>query len=204
MTAHARLGAGTLLAYGGPLFALAYLLFFVQFYFLKYATDVLLLAPAAIGSLFAVIKIWDAASSPLVGSWSDRTRSPLGRRRPFLFGALPLLAVPFVLLWSPPASLSQALTLVWVGVMLFGFFTGFALYAVPHAALGAEMSSDSHERTRLFAVRQVGFTVGILLAFVGMQQAMNAAAPRQATAAMALPAVLIAAALLAVTPLVVR
>ena len=41
-----RVTPRTLLAYGGPSFAFAYLLFFVQFYFLKFATDVLLLAPA--------------------------------------------------------------------------------------------------------------------------------------------------------------
>lgn len=199
-----KLATRSLIAYGGPGIALTYLLFFVQFYFLKYATDVLLLPPAVIGSLFAVIKIWDAASTPLVGSWSDRSRSRLGRRRPFLFGALPILAVTFVLIWSPPAALSQVATIVWIAVTLFGFFTAFAMYAVPHAALGAEMSSDSHERTRLFAARQVGFTVGILLAFVGMQRAMNAVDPRQMTAAMALPAALAAVALLAVTPIVVR
>ena len=41
-----------LAAYGGPAFAVAYLLFFVQFYFLKYATDVLLLPPALVSVLF--------------------------------------------------------------------------------------------------------------------------------------------------------
>jgi GPH family glycoside/pentoside/hexuronide:cation symporter len=126
------------------------------------------------------------------------------RRRPFLFGALPLLAVTFVLLWNPPAELSATATIFWVVFLLFGFFTGFALYAIPHAALGAEVSSDSHERTRLFAVKQISFTLGILLAFAGMQQAMNAAVPRQTTAAMALPTALIAIALLAVTPLLLR
>ena len=47
-----RLSAAVLAAYGGPIFAFAYLLFFVQFYFLKYATDVLLLAPALVSVLF--------------------------------------------------------------------------------------------------------------------------------------------------------
>src|SRR5512147_2629542 len=127
-----KLATRSLIAYGGPGIALTYLLFFVQFYFLKYATDVLLLPPAVIGSLFAVAKVWDATASPLVGSWSDRVRGRFGRRRPFLFGALPLLGATFVLLWNPPAGFSQGGTIVWVVVSLFGFFTAFALYAVPH------------------------------------------------------------------------
>jgi GPH family glycoside/pentoside/hexuronide:cation symporter len=194
----------TLLAYGGPIIAFAYLVFFVQFYFLKYATDVLLLSPAAVGALFAAAKFWDAGSTPLVGSWSDGMRSAWGRRRPFLLGALPLLGGGFVLLWNPPEALSPGATIVWVGVALFAFFTGIAAYAIPHAALGAEVSSDSHQRTRLFGVKQVSFTLGLLLAFVAIQQAMNAATPRQTTAALALPAALLAIGFLAITPLTVR
>ena len=74
MAADRSTSTGVLLAYGAPTFAIAYLLFFVQFYFLKYATDVLLLAPAAVGTIFAIAKLWDAVWNPLAGSWSDRTR----------------------------------------------------------------------------------------------------------------------------------
>lgn len=195
--------AGRLLAYGGPAIGLAYLLFFVQFYYLKYATDVLLLPPAAVGALFAVAKLWDAVSNPLVGTWSDRSRSRLGRRRPFLLGALPLLGGAFVLLWNPPAALSGGPLLAWQAGLLFVFFSGYALYAIPHAALGAELSADSHQRTRLFGAKQIAFTLGMLLAFAGIQAAMNAAAPRATAAALAWPTAALAVLVMAVTPLAV-
>jgi GPH family glycoside/pentoside/hexuronide:cation symporter len=198
------LSTARLLTYGAPILGLAYLLFFVQFYFLKYATDVLLLPPAAVGALFALAKLWDATSNPIVGSWSDRTRSRFGRRRPFLVAALPLLLAGYVMLWNPPVSLAAGPLVAWVGVALFLFFSAFATYAIPHAALGAEMSANSHERTRLFGVEQISFTLGMLLAFAAIQMAMNAAAPRAAAAGMALPGALAAVALLAVTPLAVR
>lgn len=193
-----------LLAYGGPIVGLAFLLFVVQFYFLKFATDVLLLPPALVGTLFAVAKVWDAACNPLVGSWSDRTRSRHGRRRPFLFAALPLLAGAYVMLWNPPAAWSPTAVLAWVALALFAFFSAFALYAIPHAALGAELSADSHQRTRLFAAKQISFTFGMLLAFGAIQLAMNAAEPRAAAGTMAVPGALIGAALLAITPLAIR
>ncbi len=192
-----------MLAYGGPVLGIAYLLFFVQFYFLKYATDVLLLPPVAVGVLFALAKLWDAVSNPWVGSWSDRTRSPLGRRRPFLLASLPLLVAGFVMLWSPPG-LGPTALLGWAAIALFAFHMAFALYTIPHIALGAELSSDSHERTRLFGARQVSFTIGMLLAFAAIQVAMNADDSRAATARMAIPGALVAAALLAITPLLVR
>ena len=72
---------GTLVAYAVPSAAFSFALFYVQFYFLKFATDVLLLAPAAVGALLGAGRIWDAVSDPLAGHWSDRTRSRLGRRR---------------------------------------------------------------------------------------------------------------------------
>jgi len=193
-----------LLAYGGPVLGVAVLLFLVQFYFLKFATDVLLLPPAAVGVVFGLAKLWDAASNPIVGSWSDRTRSSHGRRRPFLVAALPLLFVGFVLLWVPPLSLGAPALVAWTAVALLLFHTAFALYTIPHAALGAELSADTHERTRLFGARQISFTLGMLLAFGVMQIAMNADDPRSATATIAIPVALAAVLLLLATPLLVR
>lgn len=193
-----------LLAYGGPIFGLSYLLFFVQFYFLKFATDVLLLAPAIVGWLFGLAKLWDAVSDPLVGGWSDRTQSRFGRRRPFLVAALPLLVVGFVMLWSPPASLGSGGLIAWAAVALFVFYTAFTLYTLPHVALGAELSRDSHQRTRLFASRYMSFTVGMLIAFGAIQVAMNADAPREMAERLALPGALLAAAVLAIVPMTVR
>ncbi len=195
---------GRLLAYGGPIFGLSYLLFFVQFYFLKFATDVLLLSPAIVGWLFALAKLWDAVSDPLVGGWSDRATSRFGRRRPFLVAALPLLVASFVMLWSPPDALGSGGLIVWAAFGLFLFYTAFTLYTLPHVALGAELSRDSHQRTRLFASRQMSFAIGMLLAFGAIQFAMNAEVPRAMAERMALPGALVAVALLAIVPLAVR
>jgi GPH family glycoside/pentoside/hexuronide:cation symporter len=194
----------TLLAYGAPFLGLSALLFFVQFYFLKFATDVLLLAPAVPGMLFAAAKLYDAISNPLVGSWSDRSRSRLGRRRPFLLVALPLLVLGFAVLWSPPRGLGPGALTAWIAFGLFVFYSAFALYSVPHAALGAELSTDPHQRTRLFGVRHMSFTVGMLIAFGAIQVAMNADDPRGIAARLAVPGSLVAAALLALTPFALR
>ena len=102
-----RLSRTTLAVYGVPSFAFAYLLFFVQFYFLKFATDVLLLAPALVSVLFGLAKLWDGINGPLVGSFSDRLRSRFGRRRPFLVGSLPPLFLGFVMLWMMPSALGS-------------------------------------------------------------------------------------------------
>lgn len=202
--ADSRVSTPHLLAYGAPVFGVSYLLFFLQFYFLKYATDVLLLSPAVVGVLFSLAKMWDGMSGPLIGSFSDRSRSRFGRRRPFLFAALAPLAVGFVMVWMTPRSLDGPALIAWLAVGLFVFYTAFDVYLLPHAALGAELSRDPHQRTRLFAVRQMSFTVGMLLAFGGIQLAMNAEDPRRMAAELAIPAALVCVALLSIPPLVLR
>ena len=193
-----------LAAYGGPALGFAFALFFVQFYFLKYATDVLLLSPLWMGWIFAGAKLWDAVSNPLVGTASDRTRSRLGRRSPYLLAALPVFVASFFMLWRAPAALGGTALGAWVAGGLLLFYTAFALYAVPHAALGAELSPDSHERTRLFGARHVGMTAGMMCAFAAMHYAMNAPDPRAAASRVALPAIFGSVAVLLVPVVFIR
>jgi Na+/melibiose symporter-like transporter len=65
----------------------------------------------------------DAVADPIVGSLSDRLRSRLGRRHPFLYATALPLAVTFYCLYLPPATLS--------GFSLFLWFTVFATRPLP-------------------------------------------------------------------------
>ena len=179
-----RVTLDTLLSYSPPVVGLSGPLFLVQFYFLNFATDVLLLAPLGVGVLFAAGRVWDAISDPIVGTWSDRTKTRLGRRRPWMFAGIPLLALSLVMIWSPPALGSGAIY-VWVTVALFTFYTAFTMFSVPHAALGAELTTDHHDRSRIFGANAAAFTFGMMLAFGGMQSVMNAELPRAAASRLA-------------------
>ena len=53
---------------------------------------------------------------------------------------------------------------------------GITLFAVPHLALGAELTTNYHERSRLFGLRHAAFTLGSILALVSMQIFINAEA----------------------------
>jgi hypothetical protein len=79
-TGCARVDRRLLAAYSLPNLGIGAMVGLVLIYFLKFATDVLLIPPALVGGIFGAARIWDAITDPLAGHWSDRTNHALGRR----------------------------------------------------------------------------------------------------------------------------
>lgn len=196
-------GAAVLAAYAVPYTGGALLLFMVQFFFLKYVTDVLLLSPVILGTAFGLAKLIDAVTDPYVGMWSDRTDTPLGRRRPWMFGSALLVAVSFFAIWNPP-DLGTTATTVWVCAAIVAFYVCFTAYSIPHFALGAELSSWPHAKTRLYGARQAVETVGMLLAFVAIQVISGADDGRARALAVTALIAVVSGPLLLGTPLLLR
>ncbi len=159
-----RLPIGTLVAYAVPVAGVSFLSMLLTILYMKFATDVLLLAPAVVGLIFFLSRIWDAISDPLVGYLSDKTRGPLGRRRSWMLASSVPLVLFSAMLWGPPASLQGAALFVWVTIGIFGFYTVYTVFGVPHMALGAEFTTDVQERNRVFGARQISWGVGIVAA----------------------------------------
>ena len=55
------------------------------FFLLFFYANVVGLEPGLAGSAIAIALLVDAFTDPLIGSISDRTRSSMGRRHPYLF-----------------------------------------------------------------------------------------------------------------------
>ncbi len=107
--------------------------------------------PELIGWALSLPRLLDAFFDPLIGFCSDRTRSRWGRRRPFIFFGAIGLGVAMTLLWLPPAGRGwshYALAAYFLGTTLI-FYAAYSVFLVPYRALGLELTSDYHERTRL-------------------------------------------------------
>lgn len=121
-----------------------------------------------VGTALALGLFVNAFVDPIVGSWSDRTRSRWGRRHPFMFGAILPAAALFYALYNPP-DVSQAWQLVWLAVVNTLLLQVMTVYHTPHLALGGEMSADYLGRTSVMAYNTfclwIGDTIGWLLAF---------------------------------------
>ena len=117
------------------------------------------------GIVFLVASIVDAVTDPLVGSLSDNFRSRWGRRHPFMLAAILPLALGFYLLYAPPGGMSEPFYFWWMLGTMVLLRVGKTFFAVPHDALGAELTDDYHERTAILGLNAVvGMIVGVLLA----------------------------------------
>ncbi len=161
--APARLDWGRKLAYGLPAFALAVVGIPVYVHLPKFYTDVVGVNIAWVGATLLLVRIFDALTDPLLGIVSDRTRSPMGRRRPYILVGGVFLAAAMLFLFAPPA-LTAGQAPVWFAVCLFALFSFWTIVTVPYEALGPELTTDYNERTALFALRDGLLIAGTLLA----------------------------------------
>lgn len=116
--------------------------------------------PAAwVGIAVMIAMVVDAVIDPLLGQWSDDTRSRWGRRHPFMYAAAIPVAVSYFLLWWPPAWSAEAQFTYLVGAAVIVRIS-ISLYEIPSTALLAEFSTDYDERTSLVAWRFLFGVVG--------------------------------------------
>ncbi len=153
---------GRCLSYGLLSMPLALMGITFYVYLPKFYADRAGLSLGLISVVVLLSRIWDALIDPLMGSISDATRHSLGRRRPWIaLGSAPLMA-SFILLLTP--SLSPVSPAIWFSLWTFLFFIFWTMVIVPYEALGAELSFNYNERTRILSVREASLVLGTLLA----------------------------------------
>ena len=164
--------------YNLPTLGIGFMFFLVTLYLMKFATDVLLIAPAAMGLIFGLSRIWDAITDPVVGYLSDRTNTAMGRRRPWMLACIPFVCGTFYMMWNPPASLGPSSSIAWMAVAVLAFYTAMTAFTVPHVSLGAELTVNYHERNRVFGVRHMAYYIGAMIALIAMYMLIGADEPR--------------------------
>lgn len=159
------LSNATIALYALPGAGVNFLYTLILVMYMSFGTEVLHVAPGVLGAIFFVSRIWDAISDPIAGRLSDRTVAKRGRRKTWLLASSLPLALCSVAVWAPPTALSGGSLIAWIAVAVFGFYTAYTLFEVPHMALGAELSHDRSTRVRVFGVRQLVRTLGLFAAF---------------------------------------
>ncbi len=125
-----------------------------------YYNQVLGVPAASIGLAILLASIFDAVTDPIAGAISDRTRGRLGRRHPYLLACSIPLGIVFYLVWVPPRGLDATGLLEWLIAWLLIQRLLATFYTVPYLALGAELTHDYIERTRLTTFRSYVSNIG--------------------------------------------
>ncbi len=139
---------------------------FIDAYFLTFATYVLGISPAWMGSLFLFARLWDAINDPIMGSFPDRWK----------IGKSGDKFKPWIKIFMLPLALSGVLCFTKVpfeGVALHAYVAfAYVLYgmsytgtSMPFGAMASVVSTDPIDRSKLSRARSIG---GTLVGFVAL------------------------------------
>lgn len=141
-------------------------------YLLFFYTDVFGLAPAVVGTMFLITRIWDSCFDPIVGILADRTKSKWGKFRPYLLWvAIPFAVIGVLTFYTPDFDEKGKIIYAYVTYSLMMMI--YSLINVPYASLLGVMSSDRKERNTLSSYRMVFAFGGSLLALWLIEPLVN-------------------------------
>jgi GPH family glycoside/pentoside/hexuronide:cation symporter len=162
-----KLGLGALSIYGSGALVENITTVAIGGLLLFYLTIVCGLSGSYAGAALGATLVVDSMIDPIVGSISDNSRSRHGRRHPFMLASIIPIVIAFGLLFSVPKGLSGLPLFGYALVTLLSLRIAISFFYVPYMALGAELTDDYAERSRVVAGR-VFFTVvgGLTAAFL--------------------------------------
>lgn len=125
----------------------------------------------AVAGAMIIYSIWNAVNDPIMGYFSDRTKTKLGRRLPYvLFGAIPL-GISFIFIFNPPTQslttpLSQILYYT-LSLCVYDFF--FTTVLLNWEAVVPDMYPKEKDRGRILGIAQFFDIFAGVIASVAIQ-----------------------------------
>ena len=160
-----KAGIWTKLAYGAGAAANGIKNNGFEYFLLFYYSQVLGVDSALVGATLMIAMFVDGITDPIVGYWSDNLKTKLGRRHPFMYGAIIPVAVAYVFAWNPPEGMTGNALFPYLLMITILVRIAYTFYEVPSSALVAELTDDYDERTSFLSFRYVfGWTGGVAIA----------------------------------------
>lgn len=105
----------------------------------------------------------DAIDNPIYGFLSDRTRTKLGRRRPWLLIGAPLLVLSYIMFFNPPEFMKPGSTFAYILIMYMLTGTLDSLISTNYGALFPELFKEEADRAKTNTIRQIFQLVAMVL-----------------------------------------
>ena len=126
-----------------------------------------LLALGLAGTILTVVPLVSALADPVIGYWSDRTSSPLGRRLPYILGATPLWALCALLLFTPPRHAGTAAIAFYLALALGAYSITSITSGGPYESLLPEIATTSEQRVSVNGLKVYFGAAGGAVGLVG-------------------------------------
>ena len=129
---------------------------FIGSYLLVFYTDVFGISAAAVGTLMAVSRVWDAINDPMMGVIVDkRKRTKDGKFRPYLkYMGIPL-GIFTILTFLVIPNMPQGMKLPYAYITYIGFGMAYTAINIPYVSLASVMTNDPVQRTELSTWRNI-------------------------------------------------
>jgi Na+/melibiose symporter-like transporter len=154
-----RKSSWSLAAFAGPCIPLSALGLPLVVYLPEFYVSTIGLSLSAVGAAFLFVRLIDIAFDPFVGGMMDRTRTRLGRFRPWLLAGMPVVGVGAFALFMGQPGVSAWYLWGWLLVT----YAGYSMMVLSHTAWGGVLSSDYQQRSRIYGWWQGGNVVGMIL-----------------------------------------
>ena len=121
---------------------------------MMYLTDYRSVAPAFVGTLFMVARIWDAFNDPFMGMIVDNTKSKWGKFRPWIMIGTVMNAIVLVLLFANNG-LEGKSYLIWCSVFYILWGMTYTVMDIPYWSLVPALTDDENERSQISAIPRI-------------------------------------------------
>jgi GPH family glycoside/pentoside/hexuronide:cation symporter len=106
----------------------------------------------------------DAIYDPLIAQYSDTNKNPKGRRIPLMKRAILPSVIFCFFVFYPLKQEESTLNIVWLVIMLIGFYVSSTTYIIPYYALLPELAPTKEKKVTLSTWQSVGYVIGIGIA----------------------------------------
>jgi Na+/melibiose symporter-like transporter len=113
-----------------------------------------------IGLIFAIGRVFDAVTDPVIAGLSDRGKFKFGRRRTFLAISIVPFAVLSVLAFIPPVGGVSTVNAIFVSIVVLLFYLFMTMYVTPFFALLSEIGHTPNERLQLSTMISITWAIG--------------------------------------------
>ena len=149
-----------LFLYALPFLTISFAIFPVFSLVIPFYSTELAIPLEIVGLILVLTRLTDVITDPIIGRWSDKTKSRFGRRKPFVAIGVPLMMLSVWMVFVPGETASTASFFFW----MFVLYLAYTFISLPYGSWGAELSSNYDERSTVKAYRGMAEMIGTMIA----------------------------------------